>query len=63
MESTLMPQRWEGMRGMDQFAKLQREGLQCKEDILVGVLRSVWGGHEVVDPEPAGQKVGFWWGL
>ena len=41
----------------------KRESLECKEDILVGVLWGVGSGHWEVNPEPAGQKIGFWWGL
>ena len=63
MEGTLMPQRWEGKRGMDQFAKLQKRrfgvqgGYPCESTV------KCWEWAWVVDPELAGQKVGFWWGL
>ena len=44
-----MPQRWEGRRGMDQFAKLQKQRFRVQEGYLcegtVKCWELAWGGR------------------
>ena len=42
MEGTLMPWRWEGMRGMDQFAKLQKRRFAVQGGYICGSTVNCW---------------------
>ena len=43
MEGILMPQRWEGMKGMDQFVKLQERKFGVQGGYPCGSTVKCWG--------------------